>query len=89
MLQQDGAEIALDSATSLLVELDLLARVKSVEINEAESVEEVARHIDAIIPFIELPDALFRLDGGNAARVADGGQCRGQVGRGRHNGGSS
>ena len=69
MLQQDGAEIALDSATSLLVELDLLARVKSAEINEAESIEDVARHIDAIIPFIELPDALFRLDGGNAAAL--------------------
>ena len=69
MLQQDGAEIALDSATSLLVELDLLARVKSAGINQAVSVEDVARHIDAIIPFIELPDALFRLDGGNAAAL--------------------
>lgn len=69
MLQQDGAGIALNSATSLLVELDLLARVKSVEINEAESIKDVARHIDAIIPFIELPDALFRLDGGNAAAL--------------------
>ena len=69
MLQQDGADIALNSATSLLVELDLLARVKSVEINEAESIKDVARHIDAIIPFIELPDALFRLDGGNAAAL--------------------
>ena len=69
MLQQDGAEIALDSATSLLVELDLLARVSSAGINQAESVEDVARHLDAIVPFIELPDALFRLDGGNAAAL--------------------
>ena len=69
MLLQDGAGIALDSATSLLVELDLMARVKSSGINQAESVGEVARHIDAIIPFIELPDALFRLDGGNAAAL--------------------
>ncbi len=69
MLQQDGAEIALDSATSLLVELDLLARVSSAGINQAESVEDVARHIEAIVPFIELPDALFRLDGGNAAAL--------------------
>ena len=67
MLLPDGAVIALDSATSLLVELDLLARVNSAEINQAVSIEDVARHIDAIIPFIELPDALFRLDGGNAA----------------------
>ena len=69
MLLQDGAEIALDSATSLLVELDLLARVSSAGINQAASVEDVARHIDAIVPFIELPDALFRLDGGNAAAL--------------------
>ena len=69
MLVPDGAVIALDSATSLLVELDLLARVNSAEINQAESIEAVARHIDAIIPFIELPDALFRLDGGNAAAL--------------------
>ena len=69
MLQQDGAEIALDSATSLMVELDLLARVRSAGINQAVSVEDVARHIDAIVPFIELPDALFRLDGGNAAAL--------------------
>ena len=69
MLVADGATIALDSATSLLVELDLLARVNSAEINQAVSIENVARHIDAIIPFIELPDALFRLDGGNAAAL--------------------
>ena len=69
MLLQDGADIALDSATSLLVELDLLARVSSAGINQAASVEDVARHIDAIVPFIELPDALFRLDGGNAAAL--------------------
>ena len=69
MLRHDGADIALDSATSLLVELDLLARVGSPGINRAASVEEVARHIDAIVPFIELPDALFRLNGGNAAAL--------------------
>ena len=69
MLLPDGAAIALDSATSLLVELDLLARVKSAEINQAVSIEDVAPHIDAIMPFIELPDMLFRLDGGNTAAL--------------------
>ena len=69
MLLPDRAVIALDSATSLLVELDLLARVNSAEINQAASIEDVARHIDAIMPFIELPDALFRLDGANAAAL--------------------
>ena len=69
MILPDGAVVDLDSATSLMVELDLLARVKSAGINEAESIEDVARHIDAIIPFIELPDALFRLEGGKAAAL--------------------
>ena len=69
MLLPDGAVVELDSTTSLLVELDLLARVKSAEINQADSVEEAARYIDAIIPFIELPASLFRLDGGNAAAL--------------------
>ena len=67
MILPDGAVIDLDSTTSLLVELDLLARVKSTAINQANTIEDIARHIDAIVPFIELPDALFRLDGDNAA----------------------
>ena len=67
MLLQDGAHIALHSATSLMVELDLMARVKSAGINQAETVEDVALHVDAIIPFIELPDAMFTLGGKNAA----------------------
>ena len=69
MLLPDGAVVELDSTTSLLVELDLLARVKSAEINQADTIEEAAAHIDAIVPFIELPDALFGLDGGNAAAL--------------------
>ena len=69
MLLQDGAGVALDSATSFMVELDLLVRVKSAGINQAGSVEEVARHIDAIIPFIELPDAMFRRGSSNAAGI--------------------
>ena len=69
MLLADGATVAYDSGTSLLVELDLVARVKSAEINQADSIEDVAAHIDAIMPFIELPDALFRLDSRNAAAL--------------------
>ena len=69
MLLPDGAVVELDSATSLLVELDLLVRVGSAQINQAGTVEDVARHIDAIIPFIELPDALFRQDTDNAAAL--------------------
>ena len=69
MLLADGAVIELASSTSLLVELDLLARVNSAAINQADTIEAAARHIDAIIPFIELPDTLFRLDGDNLAAL--------------------
>ena len=69
MLLPDGAVIEQDSATSLLVELDLMLRVRSAEINQANSIEDIARHIDAIIPFIELPDAMFRLDSQNASAL--------------------
>ncbi len=69
MLLPDGATLELASTTSLLVELDLLARVRSAAINQAGSIEAVAEHIDAILPFIELPDALFQLDRGNGAAL--------------------
>ena len=69
MLVADDAVIELASSTSLLVELDLLARVGSAAINQADTIEEAARHIDAIIPFIELPDTLFRLDSNNLAAL--------------------
>ena len=44
-------------------------RVKSADINQARSVAEAARHIDAALPFIELPDIQFRLNAGNTAAL--------------------
>lgn len=69
MLLDDGAVVAHASGAALQVEADLLVRVKSADINQARSVAEVARHIDAVLPFIELPDIQFRLDAGNTAAL--------------------
>ena len=69
MLLDDGAVVAYASGAALQVEADLLVRVKSADINQAHSVAEAARHIDAVLPFIELPDILFRLDAGNTAAL--------------------
>lgn len=69
MLLDDGAVVAHASGAALQVEADLLVRVKSADINQARSVAEAARHIDAVSPFIELPDIQFRLDAGNTAAL--------------------
>ena len=69
MLLEDGAVVAHASGAALQVEADLLVRVKSAAINQARSVAEAARHIDAALPFIELPDILFRLNAGNTAAL--------------------
>lgn len=69
MLLDDGAVVDHASGAALQVEADLLVRVKSADINQARSVTAVARHIDAALPFIELPDILFRLNAGNTAAL--------------------
>ena len=69
MLLDDGAVVARASGAALQVEADLLVRVKSADINQARSVAEAARHIDAALPFIELPDIQFRLNAGNTAAL--------------------
>jgi len=69
MLLDDGAVVAYASGAALQVEADLLVRVKSADINQARSVAEAAWHLDAVLPFIELPDILFRLNAGNTAAL--------------------
>ena len=52
----NGATIRFDAGARLMVEADLLVRVGDVSINHATSDGELLRSIDAILPFIELPD---------------------------------
>jgi len=56
---RDGAEVPARFAAVPVVEADLLARVRDEGINAARTHEEVLRHLDQVIPFIELADLVL------------------------------
>jgi len=56
MMLQNGAVVPADFGTVPMSEGDLLVRVKDDGINQAKTPEETLKHLDAVIPFIELPD---------------------------------
>ena len=60
MLLKDGAQVPARFGARPIAEADLLVRVKDAGINEAKTIAEVWEHLDAVIPFIELPDLLVR-----------------------------
>ena len=60
MLLNDGATVDAAFAARPLYEADLLVRVKDAGINGAKTPAEVLRHVDQIIPFIELPDLMVQ-----------------------------
>jgi len=59
MILKSGAAIEADFGSRSLYEGDLILRVGSAEINKAKTQEEILKHIDAVIPFIELPDITY------------------------------
>ena len=69
---RDGEEVPARFAAVPAVEADLLLRVRDEGINAARTHEEVLRHVDQVIPFIELPDLVMppaRLDGPNLLAI--------------------
>jgi 2-keto-4-pentenoate hydratase len=56
MLLKSGAEIEANYGFRPFSEGDLILRVGSAEINKAKTQQETLKCIDAVIPFIELPD---------------------------------
>ncbi|OPY78752.1 MAG: 2-oxopent-4-enoate hydratase [Syntrophorhabdus sp. PtaU1.Bin058] len=56
MMVQNGAVLPANFGTVPMSEGDLLVRVKDDGINQAKTPEEILKHLDAVIPFIELPD---------------------------------
>jgi len=56
MLLKSGAEVEAAFGSRSLYEGDLILRVGSAEINKAMTQQEMLKYIDAVIPFIELPD---------------------------------
>lgn len=62
MLLESGATVPVNFVARPLFEADLIVRVGDSAINEAESPEEALAALDAVIPFIELPDVMFGPD---------------------------
>lgn len=62
MVLADGVVVDPASGHRLVVEADLLVRVGDAAINQATTVEEVARSLDAVAPFLEVPDLTLTAD---------------------------
>ena len=73
MLLDNGATLPTSFAARPLAEGDLLVRVGSADINTAQTDMEILASLDAVIPFIELPDLLYqdtaRLDAGAVVAI--------------------
>lgn len=59
MLLASGDTVAGDFGTRPLFEGDLLVRVRSDALNTAETDAEIAAALDAVVPFLELPDLAY------------------------------
>ena len=60
MLLATGATVPARFGAVPIAEADLMVRVKDAGVNQAKTPEEVLRHLDAVIPFIELPDLMLK-----------------------------
>ena len=60
MLLKDGVTVDANFGARPLFEADMLVRVADAGINQARTPEQVLRHIDQVIPFIELPDLVVQ-----------------------------
>ncbi|MBF2020474.1 MAG: hydratase [Hydrococcus sp. C42_A2020_068] len=59
MLLKSGATVPANFGTRPLIEGDLMVRVGSETINTARTPQEVLAALDAVIPFLELPDLVY------------------------------
>lgn len=60
MLKPSGATLPVRFGTLPLLEGDLIVRVGDESINTAKTHKELLASLDAVIPFIELPDLIFK-----------------------------
>lgn len=58
---QSGAVVSPTTGKNMAVEADLLVTVGSGQINQAETISDVIRHLDSITAMLELPDLMFPL----------------------------
>ena len=70
MLLPSGTKLAVDFGTRPLMEGDLMVRVKDLSINQAQTDLEMLGGLDAVLPFLELPDLVYQSPQGlNAAAL--------------------
>ncbi|OJJ26388.1 hydratase [Roseofilum reptotaenium AO1-A] len=59
MLLSSGATVPVNFGARGVFEADLMVRVGDAKINQAKTPQEVLESLDAVIPFIELPDLMY------------------------------
>ncbi len=59
MLLPSGSKVPANFGARPMFEGDLIVRVSSDKINQAKTPQEVLESLDAVIPFIELPDLVY------------------------------
>lgn len=59
MLLPSPSAIAIQSGVRMMAEADLVVRISSGLINKAASAEEAVHYVDAVYPFLEVPDLLY------------------------------
>lgn len=59
MLLKDGAQVPANFGARPICEADLIVVVKDAGINQAKTPLDVARHLKAVVAFIELPDGIL------------------------------
>ncbi|ACB53483.1 unknown [Crocosphaera subtropica ATCC 51142] len=59
MLLPSGIKVPASFGAKPMMEGDLMVRVASKKINEATTPQEILQYLDAVIPFLELPDLVY------------------------------
>lgn len=62
MLLENGASLPMEFGSRPQAEGDLMVRVGSADINQADTDLELLAALDAVIPFLELPDLIYEPD---------------------------
>lgn len=60
MILDDGSRVSIADGVHLLIEADLLVRVKDPSINEATDLKQAFGAIDLVVPFLEIPDIIIK-----------------------------
>ncbi len=67
-LLPSGSRISVRGGVRLAVEADLLATIGSADVNQARTIDDVAKHIENLHAYIELPDLPFPFERTMASR---------------------